>query len=239
MVMIQLISDLHLEFHRDRGHELIENIPVESDILVIAGDFCPIVDGTTIWSDAMTRLLERFKHVVYVPGNHEYFESSFKDVADFLPRYARGRQNFHVLLNNRKIVENIPFIGTTLWYGPEVNGMLECEVLSISDSHLIPAMNLLGKEYLRNEIQEGDIVVTHHLPSYNSVAHRFIGDPLNMFFVSDCEQIIKTCKPKLWFHGHTHIGCDYVFDKTRIVCNPHGYPREFGSKFNPGYLIEY
>ena len=38
--------------------------------------------------------------------------------------------------------------------------------------------------WLDEVVREGDIVVTHHLPSARSVAAKYEGDPLNAFFVS-------------------------------------------------------
>jgi Icc-related predicted phosphoesterase len=238
MPTLQIISDTHFEFQADHGKKFVEELPVAGDILVIAGDMCQVIDDTTTWPDAMTRLLERFQHVVYVLGNHEYFGSSFEEVGDFLPRYARGRENLHILVNRRKVICGVPFVGTTLWYGPEAGGMLSSEVHYISDSEVIHAMNILGRKFLDDEVQQGDIVVTHHLPAHGSIAPRFVGDPLNVFFMSDCEQIIMDRRPKLWLHGHTHDACDYMFGETRIVCNPLGYPRERGVMFNKTLTID-
>jgi Icc-related predicted phosphoesterase len=234
---IQLISDLHLEFHRDHGREFISELPVVGDVLVIAGDMCPILDGTDTWRSAMVALLEKFPHVVYVPGNHDYFGSSFAAVGDFLPMFARGR-NMSVLVNQRRIIQGVPFIGTTLWYGAETHGMLSCDAYNIADSQLIHPMNMLGREFLAAEVQADDVVVTHHLPSYGSVAPQFVGSDLNVFFVSDCEDIISARRPQLWLHGHTHTSCDHVVCDTRVVCNPHGYPSERRSEFVNDLVIE-
>ena len=50
--------------------------------------------------------------------------------------------------------------------------------------------------------------------------------PINRFFVSDETPLILDKKPRLWVHGHTHLTCDYMLGETRVVCNPHGYPKE-------------
>jgi hypothetical protein len=82
-----------------------------------------------------------------------------------------------------------------------------------------------------------DVVVTHHLPSYQSVPDCFRGDQLNRFYVCNQERLIVEKQPQLWLHGHTHTPCDYLVDETRIVCNPLGYPYE-ANPTNCGKVIE-
>ncbi len=70
---------------------------------------------------------------------------------------------------------------------------------------------------------EGDIVITHYLPSFRSVHPKFAAEPTNCFFVCDVEDLIVERQPALWLHGHTHESADYQIGKTRVVCNPFGY----------------
>jgi predicted NBD/HSP70 family sugar kinase len=39
---------------------------------------------------------------------------------------------------------------------------------------------------------------------------------------------IKGMDIKCWVHGHTHSTHDYMIGNTRVLCNPRGYPREYG-----------
>ena len=79
------------------------------------------------------------------------------------------------------------------------------------------------------------VVVVHHGVTPKSVAPQFKGDSLNMFFVSDMTFDIMEHNPDIIVHGHTHIACDYFVDdslqlcSTRVICNPKGYPGEFGT----------
>ena len=62
---IQVVSDLHLEFHNSLP-ELTEG----ADIIVSAGDLAPIGTGAVRyaaeqWAEA--------RHILYVPGNHEFY----------------------------------------------------------------------------------------------------------------------------------------------------------------------
>ena len=57
-------------------------------------------------------------------------------------------------------------------------------------------------------------------------------------FASDLEKVMVEYKPDLWIHGHMHLPVDVVVDKTRVLCNPHGYPHEPNNGFNPDLIVE-
>ena len=63
----QIISDLHLE--SEPQATILKNIPVLSDILVMAGDIGSFYDIDPIL-ELLREACSKFKHVIYVPGNH-------------------------------------------------------------------------------------------------------------------------------------------------------------------------
>jgi Icc-related predicted phosphoesterase len=82
------------------------------------------------------------------------------------------------------------------------------------------------------------VVITHHLPALKSIAPRYANDPLNPAFASRLEDMIERYQPTLWIHGHTHEPCDYELSRTRVVCNPRGYPGEYGhGGFKPDLTV--
>ena len=71
------------------------------------------------------------------------------------------------------------------------------------------------------------VVVTHHCPSPRSIDMKYVGHPLNAAFVSNLEWLMgDNSVIDLWVHGHTHSRVDYRLGKTRVICNPRGYPSE-------------
>ncbi|MHB1880831.1 MAG: metallophosphoesterase [Acidithiobacillus sp.] len=70
------------------------------------------------------------------------------------------------------------------------------------------------------------VVITHHAPSYKSQHPRFAGSPISGGFCSNQEHRIQRWKPDVWIHGHVHDSLDYRLGKTRVLCNPWGYPDE-------------
>jgi predicted MPP superfamily phosphohydrolase len=115
-----IMSDLHFEFHQDRGVAFLNALPEpEYDAVAIAGDL----------SDArnLVRSLElvskRFKEVYYVLGNHECY-GSWIDVSLATARaVAVEVKNLHVLETNR----HDKVAGATLWFPYEYGRPHEAE----------------------------------------------------------------------------------------------------------------
>ena len=77
------------------------------------------------------------------------------------------------------------------------------------------------------------VVVTHHLPSWRSVAPDYVAAPSNPAFASDVDPLFAGAD--VWIHGHTHSSHDYLADGCRVVCNPRGYPIRGGGFENPRF----
>lgn len=83
------------------------------------------------------------------------------------------------------------------------------------------------------------IVLTHHSPLIQSFDPNFFGQITNAAFGSDLSDLIGRRRPSVWIHGHIHKFRDYMFDKTRIICNPVGYQQERDySGFRSNLVIE-
>lgn len=221
------VSDTHFEFYpSDKMWQAVVDTFPEADILALAGD---IATG-----DMMTRVLEyicpRYQHVLYVTGNHEYYGYPKPKLDAELTALETQFENFHFL--NRKIVDIgiHRFVGCTLWFPDDVRNALYQHLLN--DFTQIPDFrtwvyeeNRLDYAFLEREIEYGCIVLTHHLPSYETVDWQYRNEPLNRFFVCDIEQLFRGIAPKLMIHGHSHAFLDrYLYD-TRILRNPMGYYR--------------
>ncbi len=97
------------------------------------------------------------------------------------------------------------------------------------------------KDRLSEPFSGKTIVVTHHAPSMESIASKWKSSWLTPAFVSHLDDDFFEVAA-LWIHGHTHSSFDYQRGKTRVVCNPRGYPMTDGSfensEFNPGLIVE-
>ena len=105
---IRVLSDLHLE------HDEPLAIPyAEADLVVLAGDIHNHAEGLR-WA------AENFGSqvpVVYVPGNHEYYDGEFGALESAMQDAARSLPNVH-FLNNITLTDRYGkwrVLGTTLW----------------------------------------------------------------------------------------------------------------------------
>jgi len=234
---IHLLSDLHFEHWKLVGdvYAPIEYIPAYSDVLVLAGD---IIQGAALNKEEITTILKRLRdkaeYVLYVPGNHEYYEGDRKkDWTQFTSQIEEICLELKISFMRRDsvLIRGIRFHGCTLWYG-ETRSTQEY-FSRWSDKQWIgftlkqaAEENKKDREFLEANVRMGDVVITHMLPSFKSVHPMYAGSKINCYYVTDLEEEIKKLAPQLWMHGHTHIPCDYKIGLTRVVASPFGYPSE-------------
>lgn len=243
---IQIASDLHLEFHRDGGDEMIRElsrVSSEVDVLVLAGDIVPLVKHSGV--DAIfANFLALYTDVIYVSGNHDYYGSSPEQTRERMQELRTTYSpRLHVLDGDRVEINGQGFVGATLWFPPPPSARL-CRALA--DYELIQNFTSWVYErhardltFLNEVIRANDVVITHHLPHAKSIDPRYENSQINCFFhAADCDRIVETKQPKLWIHGHTHNSCDYLVGETRVIANPFGYPNEPGTNFNPALILE-
>jgi Icc-related predicted phosphoesterase len=181
---------------------------------------------------ALELLARRYRHVVYVAGNHDYYHSSLPEVEAI--RRDLNLAGVYWLEDEAAEVAGIRFVGCTLWFGWH-RAELECE---LSDFQVIAGFrdwvhekNRRSLEFLKREVTPDSVVVTHHLPTLRSITPRYRDSALNCFFVCpEAEEVLRSRQPRLWIHGHTHDSLDYLLGRTRVLCNPLGY---VGVEVNP------
>lgn len=225
---IQVISDVHAEFHPDGGKGFWEDFPVVGDVLVIAGD----LGSHRHITDNLGWAAAKFPHVVYVTGNHEYWGANGYDVIKKNIEAAQFEHpNIHWLLDTIVEIDGVRFLGNTMWF--KGDGMAQIYEHQWSDFRRIKhgvqwiyKANIRTQRFLRDNVRKGDVVVTHHLPCDQSIHPRFRTGPntwQNMFYFCDMSELILDQEPAAWIHGHTHDFNSYNLGKTRVVSNPHGY----------------
>ena len=100
---LQVFSDLHLEFGPFEP-------PIKNpDVVVLAGDIHQGTEGVK-WA----RNICPDCPVIYVLGNHEFYNHSIPELIPTLKREAKG-SNVHVLENNAFTIDDHVFLGCSLW----------------------------------------------------------------------------------------------------------------------------
>jgi Icc-related predicted phosphoesterase len=125
------------------------------------------------------------------------------------------------------------------------NGMSDFRVIRHGESYSrfrpnqAAEMHHKSMEYLKKNVGECDVVITHHAPSFKSSLDEFIGSSLNPAYATDLSEFILIYKPKYWIHGHMHNTSDYKIGGTDILCNPRGYtPRDLNPEFDINKTFE-
>lgn len=265
MLRIKLVSDIHLEFSDIH----IKN-DQQYDVLILAGDImiaedlhdhpddatllqASILDSlgkrqqsAIRYRDFLKRCSSEFKHVIAVAGNHELYHGKWvRGIQTLRDEYSKFH-NAHFLENDYVVIDDVVFIGCTLWTDCNkadpvtlhslANMMNDFSVIKNDEkgfASLRPA-NILSRhrkslEYLSETIplfnDKKVVVVTHHAPSKLSTHPRYASDfIMNGGYSSDLSEFILDHENIVqWCHGHTHHPFDYTIGNTRIVCNPRGY----------------
>ena len=241
---IQILADLHMEFFPlPRRRAFLEGLQTDCDVVALAGDVGTIEElaPTLEW------FCDHYPQVVYVTGNHELYRSSFEAVRELLGSLDGRLDNLHFLDNRAVTIGGQRFLGTTLWFpnAPQNDTfavMLNDFILIEGFQDRVYVEAARASEFLRETLQPGDVVLTHHLPSHRSVHAEYKDSPLTRFFVFPQDDLIESRLPALWVHGHTHLSCDYrlgPYEETRVLCNPYGYYRhEENPRFDPYLMVD-
>lgn len=244
---IQVISDLHLEHGAPFNFVKAEG----ADVLVLAGDIDSF-DGALSFVKQCASMLP----TIMILGNHEPMGHSIEETVAFWE--SVNIDNFHFLNNRTVEINGVHFIGSTLWSdlnADPVNSFAITKVVadfkmiwnkdytnkvSISD---LQREHDIAKSFILNELAKGyekAVVITHHLPTYQSISHKYANSTMNAAFATNMDYVFSSYAydMKLWIHGHTHDCFDYMITpQTRVVCNPRGYPNEYNG-FDPLKVVE-
>jgi predicted phosphodiesterase len=242
-VRIRVLSDLHLEV------EPFAPAHVPADLVVLAGDIDNGAAGVE-WAERAFRV-----PVIYVAGNHEYYDREFHEVNTALRSAANDR--VRMLDCSEAITDDVRFLGCTLWtdytLAPETDRAEVIEQaraknpdyakIRLAGRNLAPedaiALCREHRAWLERKLIEPfagrTVVITHFAPHPRSIAPAYDGHPANPGFVLDLSPLMGLSA--LWIHGHTHTAFEYEVKGTRVVCNPRGYAGE-PTGFDPGRVVE-
>jgi Icc-related predicted phosphoesterase len=281
---IKVISDLHLEFadFHCPNNEGADVLILSGDIMIAEDlhdhpgfDFNPYSHGAfadlgrkqqrvATFRDFLKRCAFQYPHVVYVAGNHEFYNGKFYAGIQYLRNECAKFPNVYFLENDTKIIDDVVFVGATLWTDMNRGDPLTLHAVRdmMNDFRIIrndqkgytplkPADVALRHretlQYFRLMLSEHKdkkcVVVGHHSPSFQSVHEEYKSQYLmNGAYHSDLSEFIMDHpQVKLWTHGHTHHTFDYVIGETRVICNPRGYQSDGYSEdtgFDPAKIVE-
>jgi len=227
---LRILSDLHLEFRKTFDLPLNKN----DEILILAGDIGnPFSDS---YQNFIKCTSENYNTVLIVSGNHEYYQPKhyMNSVNEQINNVCSKYNNVHFLNKSTIKIENITFIGCTLW--SDISTTNKQSANTINDFNRIPNFTrtvyqelfLEHSCWLKETINSttGKIcVITHHLPSFKLIHPKYSHYTLlNSFFASNLESLMETVQ--YWICGHSHSYNECMVGNCKLFLNPIGYPNE-------------
>lgn len=259
---LHIISDLHIEFE-DYNIQVLD-----ADVIILAGDIGVGLKGLEWAAQQLSRTNAHIiyvagNHEFY----HQEMQSLRKSMKAYCsaPVGWNGddsEHRLHFLDDEEVIINGVRFLGSMLWTDFKLFGenqknitmragagrLNDFRLIRNGDFNFTPQASIelheksifwLKKKLKVEKFDGKTIVITHHLPSQQSVAERYKDDWLSACFASDLDHLMGNSE--LWIHGHTHDSFDYVNNGTRVICNPRGYSRHGvieNDEFNSKLVVE-
>ena len=251
-----ILSDLHLEFGRMSPVHAGERIDEGVDVVVLAGDIAEGIQGIR-WA----RETFIMKEIVYIAGNHEYYDRHCETLQQDM-RSTATRMGVHLLDQDSVELFGVRFLGATLWtdfafFGEEKKrtAMFEAErymndYKCIQTSFVLPEyensrsrllepcdtirMHESAVTWLGQELEAGKpdkTVVVTHMAPHRQSVHPRHANDILTAAYASDLSHLMG-KSALWVHGHMHDSLDYQVNRTRVLCNPRGYQITGGSAEN-------
>lgn len=247
-MIIRLFSDLHLD---GRVYRFTPQAHDPLAVLVLAGDMGGFRQDATFIAAAASQ----FKYVLFVAGNHEFYGGDYDIVKKFWHGVDDDIDNFFFMDNRVKVVDNVRFLGTTLWTDMDRGNPLAAMDVqrALNDYYVISyrhrtlrvadtvafyneAMRFLNKE-LVIPFKGETVVISHHTPSWSLVTdvHRTSG--VNAGFHSNSDHLMFAYKIDYWLYGHTHVTLSRKINDTHVISNQRGYAGE-DSGFDDAFWLD-
>lgn len=258
---IRFYSDMHLDFYADgkrfNPSQLWEPEVLEDDkesILVLAGDIWhakkPFKFTNYSW---MGKMSSRFKYVLVVLGNHDFWSGQLPTEYDNFNKYAKEQSLDNVILlqNSQVIIGEHKFVGATLWTNfknsdietvdnaknnsndfkyiryvdPRYRGTFKrLTPKNLMEEHL-RSKNYIFEHAHKDYPEQKLWVITHHPPVPALLDDPDISEHDNVYglVTNDYTKEIENSEIDYWIHGHNHQSGKATVGKTTILANTLGY----------------
>lgn len=249
---LQVVSDLHIEYNNDENVDPLTIITPSADILILAGDIGSFYKYEQLFF-FLDNIVGHFKHVVYVPGNHEYYTPpayvplGMDELENVKSRLGDSFENLSILDRGSLVIGDHCIVGATLWSD------LKCELPKyIVRIHQFTTSIYKRKfaedvTYIKRMIEHCKennlkmICVTHHPPTkkvlYDTTKKR---EKFKSLYASELDHLLDGDVVKTWMCGHVHKNFDFISEKgCRVLGNQMGKPKDKITDFKKDLVVEY
>lgn len=242
---LYVLSDLHNEFSSFEVPSVTSDL---ADLIVLAGDIDKKSRGVT-WASSIFQ-----KPVVYVGGNHEYYQGHIDRT--LMKMRETAAPHVHMLENQSLVIGDVRVLGATAWTDFTLTGdasaaskvardeMNDYRLIRAGSSYRrlrpddVAMRSRESRAWLALELEKPfagkTVVVTHHCPLSLAMGEGHQGH-LCAAYSNDWPELVALAD--LWIFGHTHRSIDMHYLGCRLLSNPRGYPSEV-TGFDPHCVIE-
>lgn len=240
MTKIYYLSDTHLEIINQYNYDSKRDYNYlfhPADILVLAGDICSLEEPALL-EGFIEQACQKYKNVVYVPGNHEYYGVGLEDGKLILNYFQNSFDNLTILditLNRTTTeIQGIKFFGSTLWTDMNDRKSKYFVSHSTDDNKEIKTNSDILLDLHHETVNKidwsADVIVTHHCPILREHSLHPMSDITYGFCCTQLEDKIKESNVQYWIFGHTHDNISEYVGNTLVTSNQVGYPLEHMKK---------
>jgi predicted phosphodiesterase len=246
---ILAISDLHTDFQKNRQIiEQLSDTAYQNDTLLVAGDIASKIE---VIQETLTVLCEKFRHIFYVPGNHEFWVGNghstsidkflhILEICDTLGVHIRPARIGKVWI--------VPLFS---WYASDFDDdghEYTHQLAAWTDFYACrwpKGLDIAEYFYKLNQpyIQpyEGPVIsFSHFLPRLDLLPPRqflyFKALPQVAGSVL-IEKQIRQLRSDIHVFGHSHIRWDSILNGIRYIHNPLSHPRRSSFEKFPEKII--
>jgi predicted phosphodiesterase len=233
-------SDLHVDYEENQKWVVaISRQDFRNDILVVAGDVSDSLDAIAV---TLTALADRFRKVLYVPGNHELWvirdpelkssSEKLRDVLAVAESCGASTKPFH----SQKL-SIVPLLGwydysfgepcgdlTAVWMDfrncrwPQHFGAQEVSSWLSSFNEPLPVVAHKTLISFSHFLPRIDL-----MPQYIPLHHRYLYPVLGSYAL---ERQLRQLGATLHVYGHSHVNRCVTLDGVSYINNAFGYPSE-------------
>ncbi|WYZ34580.1 hypothetical protein EsH8_I_000856 [Colletotrichum jinshuiense] len=232
---LQIISDLHLE--SPIAYDFFEAVP-RAPFLALLGDIGNVAAHKDGFIAFLTEQLRRFRAVLFVPGNHEAYHSSWPETLKVLRDFEEDvKQNTSlgefVLLD--RTIFRVPesstvILGCSLFssippqsadsVGMGLSDFFQTEAWGVGAHNNAHSRDLAWLNKQVSQLEQSNvkiIILSHWSPSRDgrAIDPRHAKSTITSGFATDLsgEPCFQSSKVKVWAFGHTHYNCDFTVER--------------------------
>jgi hypothetical protein len=222
------VDQVSLSGSRNDIFKTIDTLP-RTHFLVVAGGIASAISHEKLYERVLVYLKKIYKQVILVPGEEEYTgcNGARSTAISKLEKICK-KVSVHLLNKTNVVIDNVRFIGTTLWslmdettFNQHNAKKIFVDAVDYSVA-FISHMQFINEELMKSlDNSEPIVIVTYHSP-HAKLAHKAVLDDVKaMSYRTSILHRLILKDVKYWF-----IGCEpesITFkcnDETQLVSNP-------------------